>query len=160
MPPVQYREGSQTRLSCRNCGYPVESASLAQEDEERRRPKVLCIDDDMLLLGLFTDSLEVNDFQPLTAKDGPSGIELARKERPDLILVDVMMPGMTGFDVCKALREDPAFRDTPIIVLTALTDPRIEPKAMQAGATRVMQKPYHTKRLIETIRETLGTPPV
>lgn len=159
MPPVEYREGGRRRLSCRNCGYPVETARLEQQEEAPRRPKILCIDDDKLLLGLFTNTLEVNDFQPLTAADGASGIELAKKERPDLILVDVMMPGMTGFDVCRALRGDPAFRATPIIVFTALTDPRIEPKALQAGATLVMQKPYETKLLLEAIRKTLGSSP-
>jgi CheY-like chemotaxis protein len=156
MPPAEYRDAGRRRLSCRNCGYPVDVATLEEERPTPRRPKILCIDDDKLLLGLFTDSLAMNDFQPLTASDGPSGIELAAKERPDLILVDVMMPGMTGFDVCKALRADPALQRTPIIVLTALGDPRIEPKALAAGANLVVQKPYDTKRLIEVIRKTLA----
>jgi DNA-binding response OmpR family regulator len=160
MPPVEYREGSRRRMSCRNCGYPIEAAALTTDDAPARvRPTVLCIDDDKLLLGLFVNALEAHDFRPITAADGPSGIELARKERPDAILVDVMMPGMTGFDVCRALRGDDAFRSTPIIVLTALTDPRIEPKALQAGATLAMQKPYETTKLVETIRKLLSRPP-
>ncbi|MFB3819821.1 MAG: response regulator [Candidatus Methylomirabilales bacterium] len=159
MPPVEYREGSRRRMSCRNCGYPIETAALAVDDAPARaRPTILCIDDDKLLLGLFVNALEAHDFRPITAADGPSGIELAKKERPDAILVDVMMPGMTGFDVCRALRGDASFRDTPIIVLTALTDPRIEPKALQAGATLAMQKPYETTKLVQTIRKVLSRP--
>ncbi len=161
MPPVESREGPRKRLCCRNCGYPAESAALARHEEEEKaaaRPTILCIDDDKLLLGLFVNALELNGFRPLIAADGPSGIALARRERPDAILVDIMMPGMTGFDVCRALRGDDAFRHTPIIVVTALSDPRIEPKALQAGATLAMQKPYETSKLIEIIRRALPGP--
>ncbi len=158
MPPVEFRDGGRRRLSCGNCGYPIDTAEgFNPETDVPRRHKVLCIDDDRLLLGLFVDALQANGFQPLIATDGSAGIEMAKKERPDLILVDVMMPGMSGIDVCRTLRAEPAFVKTPIIVVTALSDPRVGPKATEAGASMVMQKPYETKRLIEAIRKTLGT---
>ncbi len=160
MPPVEFRDGGRLRLSCGNCGYPVDTeAGFEAVPEAPHRPKVLCIDDDRLLLGLFVDALEANGFQPLTAANGPAGIEMAKKERPDLILVDVMMPGMSGIDVCRTLRAQPGLAATPIIVVTALSDSRIPPKANEAGATMVMQKPYETTHLIEAIRKTLPQAP-
>lgn len=154
-PPVEYADGDERRFSCRNCGYPVEAGSVPPEGV--RRPKILCIDDDKLLLGLFVSTLEVNGFEPVTASDGPSGLALARQLRPDLILVDVMMPGMSGIEVCKTIRSDPELRDTPIITITALTDKRIESKALEAGATLALQKPHDAHRLIEAIKTALGT---
>jgi putative two-component system response regulator len=158
-PPVETREGGRARLSCKNCGYPVERGLLAQPETPVHRPRILCIDDDRLLLGLFVHMLELNDFEPLTAPDGPAGIEAARKERPDLILVDVMMPGMSGFEVCRQLRTYPALQNIPIIMFTALADARVEPKALAAGATQALQKPFDPKELIEVLRTVLKPPP-
>ena len=105
----------------------------------------------------ISGELEVNGFEPVTVSDGPSGLALARQLRPDLILVDVMMPGMSGIEVCKTIRSDPELRDTPIITITALTDKRIESKALEAGATLALQKPHDAHRLIEAIKAALGT---
>ncbi|HTU02928.1 MAG TPA: response regulator [Candidatus Sulfotelmatobacter sp.] len=158
-PPLEYREGGKVRLSCKNCGYPVEAATLAGTDGGGRRPRILCIDDDRLLLGLFTSMLELHDFEPLTAQDGPSAIEIATRERPDLVLLDVMMPGMSGFDVCRKLRSVPALQKTPIIMFTALSDSRVEPKALAAGATMAIQKPFDPKKLIDVLRAALKQDP-
>ena len=154
-PPLEYHEDGKVRLSCKNCGYPIEAASLSGGQGGARRPRILCIDDDRLLLALFTDVLEVHGFEPLTARDGATGIEAAKKQQPDLILLDVMMPGMSGFDVCRTLRSFPAFQKTPIVMFTALADPRVEPQALAAGATRALQKPSNPEMLIEVLRATL-----
>src|SRR5512139_4074531 len=81
------------------------------------RLTVLCIDDDPLVLHFYRDFLELRGYRTLTATDGLVGIEIARRERPDVILLDVMLRGLSGFDICRKLRADPAFRDTPIILL-------------------------------------------
>jgi len=86
---------------------------------------ILCIDDDRLPLSFFTDALERRRFRTLIATDGPSGIEAARVEHPDLILLDVIMPKMSGLEVCRRLRVEPGLKDTPIVLLTALHDPHL-----------------------------------
>jgi DNA-binding response OmpR family regulator len=152
--------GKERKARCRVCGYPVEEkvaekAADAWEDSSVR-PKVLCIDDDQLLLSLVHDLLKDNNFEPLTATDGVSGIEIAKREQPALILLDVMLPGMDGFQVCRQMRADPTLKDTPIIIVTAMTDPKLSAKGFQAGATLATTKPYETSKLINTIKTALA----
>jgi len=120
------------------------------------KPKVLCIDDDKLLLGLVKHTLEGAEFEALIAADGPLGIAMAKKERPTLILLDVMMPEMDGFEVCRRMRADPILKDIPIIIVTAMVDPKLNVKGFQAGATLAIQKPYDPRKLIATIKTALA----
>jgi DNA-binding response OmpR family regulator len=152
----EYYEGSRLKVRCQVCGYPVEEGVVQKEGVTFGRPKILCIDDDQLLLGLFTSALENYDFQVITATDGPSGIEKAKKERPDLILVDVMMPGMDGYEVCRRMRADFDLKATPIIVITAMTDPKLNVKGFQAGANLAIKKPFDPKKLVDTIKTALA----
>jgi len=133
----------------------LDAPDLAGRPRHSHRPRVLCIDDDQLLLVLFRDTLEAQGFEPLTAADGRSGIEIAQKERPDLILVDVLMPRMSGYDVCRTLRSVPGFQNTPIILFTALADPRLEAKALAAGATRAFPKLFNLEKLMDVLRVTI-----
>ena len=152
----EYYEGNYLKVRCQVCGYPVEEGIVQKEGVTFGRPKILCIDDDQLLLGLFTSALESYDFKILTATDGPSGIEKAKKERPDLILLDVMMPGMDGYEVCRRMRADPDLKETPIIIITALTDPKLNVKGFQAGANLAIRKPFDPKKLAATIKIALA----
>jgi len=152
----EYYEGSRLKVRCQVCGYPVEEGIVQKEGVTFGRPKILCIDDDQLLLGLFTSALENYDFQVITATDGPSGIEKAKKERPDLILVDVMMPGMDGYEVCRRMRADPDLKGTSIIIITAMTDPKLNVKGFQAGANLAIKKPFDPKKLVDTIKTALA----
>ena len=157
-PRYEYKEGGRVKYRCQSCGCPVDVGSLDTDKAATvfGRAKILCIDDDRLLLSLFSDALEAYSYQPLTAIDGPSGIEMAKKERPDLIILDVMMPKMSGFEVCRRLRAEPEFKDTPIIILTAMNDPDLNVKGFQAGATLAMRKPFGPKDLIGTIKTALS----
>jgi DNA-binding response OmpR family regulator len=152
----EYYEGAHLKVRCQVCGYPVEEGVVQKEGVTFGRPKILCIDDDQLLLGLFTHALESYDFQVLTATDGPSGIEKAKKERPDLVVLDVMMPGMDGFEVCRRMRADPDLKGTPIIIVTAMEDPKLNVKGFQAGANLATRKPFEPKKLVDTIRTALA----
>ncbi len=155
-PSFEYWEGERLKVRCQTCGYPVEEGIVDEGRVIFARPKVLCIDDDQLLLGLFRDTLASHDFQALTATDGPSGIASAKQERPDLILLDVMMPGLDGFDVCRRMRADPDLKDIPIIIVTAMLDPKLNVKGFQAGATLAMRKPFDPEQLIATIKTALA----
>ena len=81
---------------------------------------ILIIDDDPVNLGVISVSLEGNGFQVLVARNGESGLQKARYVKPDLILLDVLMPGIDGFKICNRLKKDAATRDIPVIFMTAL----------------------------------------
>jgi CheY-like chemotaxis protein len=103
------------------------------------RTKLLFVVDDKLLLGFFSDLAAAHGFQPLIAAGGPSGIAMAKRERPDLILLDVMMPAVDGFEVCRQMRADPELKDTPIVIITAMEDPKLNVKGfavVSAGSPR------------------------
>ena len=93
---------------------------------------------------------------PLTAPDGPTGLALAAAERPRLILVDIMLPGMDGFEVCRRLKADPLTAAIPLIILTGLTDTNLNAKAFRAGADLALTKPFEPEKLIATLRAALA----
>jgi two-component system, chemotaxis family, response regulator PixG len=119
-------------------------------------PTVLWIDDDRLVLGTCAPVLERHGYRVLVATDGASGIATATQERPDVILLDVMMPTMTGFEVCQELRTDPAFHDTPIILLTALEDLGVRTMGEKAGATTTLRKPFGPEAVIDFLDTLVG----
>jgi CheY-like chemotaxis protein len=121
-----------------------------------RRFTVLCIDDDRIVLSFCSDALEKEGFHTLVADDGAAGVETAKRERPDLILLDVMMPRMTGLEACRLMRAEPTLRDTPIVLLTASDDPELGLKAQQAGATASMRKPFGSANIIGAVEQALG----
>ena len=155
-PSYEYWERGDLKARCLTCGYPINEAAIGSASPPTARSKILCIDDDKLLLGLFTMLLKDTDFEALTAPDGPSGIATAKRERPALILLDVMMPGMDGFEVCRQLRADSDLKDTPIIIVTAIADPKLNVKGFQAGATLAMQKPFEPQKLLSTVKTALA----
>jgi CheY-like chemotaxis protein len=80
---------------------------------------------------------------------------LATQHRPDLILVDVMMPGMSGFEVCQRLRSDPNLKRTPIIIMTAMMDPTLKSKGSGAGANLSIPKPFNPNQIVALIKKAL-----
>src|ERR1035437_9632385 len=94
---------------------------LSQDREPlmARRKKILVVDDERDLVELIGMNLTRNGYEVLTAHDGATGLELARKQKPDMVILDVMMPGMSGRDVTMALKSDPEMAAIPILMLTA-----------------------------------------
>jgi len=117
--------------------------------------RILVVDDDRLLRQMVRDFLEVAGFAVAEAVDGPDGFAQATTGLPDLILLDVMMPTMTGFEVCQQLRADPRLKDTPIILLTALEDAGVETMGKKAGATTTLRKPFGPEYIIEFLGKVL-----
>jgi len=150
----EYQEDGRRKFRCASCGSPAEGGGLTEESTFGRA-KVLCIDDDRLLLGLVKDAIETHGFEALTAIDGPSGLALAKAQRPDIILVDVMMPKMSGFEVCQHLRADPKLKGTPIIIITAMADPDLKAKGLEAGANLAIPKPFNPTQIIVLIKKAL-----
>jgi CheY-like chemotaxis protein len=123
------------------------------------RPTILCVDDDPLVLGVCSMALEHRGYRVVMATQGRAGIAIAQIERPALILLDVMMPGMDGFEVCRHLRADPALRHTPIILMTAMKEPELETKGVEAGATLSIRKPFDPGVIVNTVDQALGRKP-
>jgi CheY-like chemotaxis protein len=154
-PLGEYHEEGQAALWCETCRNPIESSPLEKPAARPRSPTVLCIDDDRMVLSYCSDALERHGFRTLVAADGPSGIEIAKRDRPDVILLDVMMPGVTGLDVCRQLRTEPGLRHIPVILLTASDDPALDQQGREAGATSTMRKPFGTTNIVDAIEQVL-----
>lgn len=140
---------------CPMCGTP-----LMREHAVRLRPTtILWIDDDRLLLSVCGDAFERYGYRILPASDGPTGIELARQEHPDLILLDVVMFGMDGLEVCQRMRAEPALAKTPIVLLTVLDDAGVRDRGRELGATAIWSKPFGPEQLLERVSKLLGPTP-
>jgi CheY-like chemotaxis protein len=124
--------------------------------KDRDRPTVLCIDDDRLVLGICTSVLEGRGYRVVMATHGRAGIAIAEKEHPALILLDVLMPGMDGFEVCRQLRGLPALQHTPIDIMTAMNEPNLEVKGIEAGATLSIRKPFDPEQIVNAVEQFLG----
>jgi DNA-binding response OmpR family regulator len=116
--------------------------------------KVLIIDDDAENLAIVADMLRTH-FQPVTASSGREGILTAVRENPDAVVLDVNMPEMDGFEVCKRLREQPGTRQLPIIMLTTASNVDSRVKGLDAGADDYICKPFHARELIARIQARL-----
>ncbi len=104
------------------------------------KPTVLLVDDEPVNLRVLKQLLAA-DYLLIFAKNGEEALRLAREQQPDLILLDVMMPGMTGFDVCRALKDDERTRWIPVIFVTALNEEHDETQGLEAGAVDYITKP-------------------
>lgn len=117
--------------------------------------RVLVIDDDELIRDMLTDSLELSGYEVQTASDGVKGVECARQMVPDLVVLDVQMPELDGFEVLRSLREDAATRETPVLMLSSLNKPHLKIKALEAGADDYITKDTLTVELIARVRAAL-----
>ena len=122
---------------------------------------VLIIDDQPFFINMQQTILKQQGYQVLSSTSGPEGLKLAKKHKPDLILLDIEMPGMDGFAVCQQLRQDEELRQIPVVILTGTQDPKLNEKAFKAGADVTVLKSISGERLINMVRITLerGKPP-
>lgn len=113
--------------------------------------KILIADDEPDILEIIQFNLQSEGYEVITAKNGDEAIDLAKKNQPDLIILDVMMPGKSGIEVCNILRLQPAFKDTLIIFLSALSDESSEVKGLESGADDYLTKPIRPKVLLSKV---------
>lgn len=118
---------------------------------KKNRMRVLVVDDDPLVRNLLTAVLHGADFDLDEAVDGQDALAIAAVRPPDVVVLDVMMPGIDGYEVCRALRADAAFASTRIVVLTAKSTPTARDDAFHAGADSFFTKPFSPLDLIETV---------
>ena len=113
--------------------------------------KILIADDEPDILEIIQYNLQSEGYTVFTARNGNEAIDLAKKNQPDLIILDIMMPGKNGIEVCNILRLQPAFNDTLIIFLTALSDEGTEIKGLETGADDFLTKPISPKVLVSKV---------
>jgi twitching motility two-component system response regulator PilG len=120
--------------------------------------KVLLVDDTRTLLSLIQVYLMGWEIEFVVAKDGTEGLLRAREHRPDLVISDVRMPGMDGFELCAAIRADPVLHETPLVLLTSLADDASRKKGKLVGATAFLTKPVSVEELRRTVGRILELP--
>ncbi len=120
------------------------------------RPRILIVDDEPDLLTVLRFGLEVEGFEVLEASDGEQGLTMARETSPDLMVLDLMLPRMDGYKVCRALKFDERYRRIPIFILSARSGETDRQLAMDVGADTYITKPYDMRDLVSRIRARLG----
>lgn len=119
-------------------------------------PKILIVDDVRAFLDLEVSFLKRAECEIISATDGLEALKLAKKEKPDLVLLDIEMPRMTGIEVLRIMRNDPDLKHTPVVIITALENK--EEEAMKAGATEFIRKPVYEKDILMVVKKYVGIP--
>jgi len=125
------------------------------EKEQEKTPTVLVVDDDPPSLELLQAYLEDVDCETVSAHDGPDALEIIAKSAPDLILLDVMMPKMSGFEVCKRIKKDPKTSDIPVIMVTALNEFGDIERGIDSGTDDFLSKPVNKLELLTRVKTML-----
>ncbi len=121
------------------------------EDDGTPRATVLIIEDNEKNLRLFTDVLEVYGYKTLQAKDGATGLAMAQEHGPDLIVMDIQLPGMTGLEATKRLKADENLRNIPVVAVTASTLKGENQILWEAGCDDYLASPVNLEKLVEKI---------
>lgn len=120
--------------------------------------RILVIDDDPDTLALVRGFLDVAGFEVETAAGGEAGLAAARADPPDLVLLDVIMPGMSGMEVFERLKEEPETKEIPVIFVTAVEEEPFKNAALALGVDRYIMKPFEALDLMAKIHSALGQP--
>lgn len=116
---------------------------------------ILLADDNPQMLELLEAYLDPLELRVLTAMDGNAALSLVESERPDLVLLDVMMPKRSGFEVCRTIKEDPRLRDVSVVMVTALNESGDRERARECGADDFLTKPVNKIELVECVENLL-----
>lgn len=123
---------------------------------KKMKKKILIVEDDQIIAGTLQEFLSAEGFETLLALDGETGLGLAKKESPDLIILDIILPKKDGYEIIKEIRNDQNSKSTPIVLLTNLGNPSNIGKALKLGATTYLTKTdYSLKEVVEKVKEVL-----
>lgn len=118
--------------------------------------KILVIDDEIDFINILTMRLKATGYETVAALDGRDGLDKARRLNPDLIILDIMMPKMDGYEVCRLLKFDEKYKSIPIIMLTAKTQVVDKTMGGAVGADDYITKPFESDELIKKVKSILG----
>ena len=120
------------------------------------RKKVLIVEDNELNMKLFHDLLEAHDIDTVQTREGKRAYEMAMEHQPDLIIMDIQLPEISGLDITKKLKENDTLKDIPVIAVTAFAMKGDEQKIREGGCEDYISKPISVSRFIEVVRKHLG----
>lgn len=121
--------------------------------------KILIVDDEAHIVTVLEMRLKAAGYEVVTARDGQEGLELAKKEKPDLLILDLMLPKMNGYLVCSLLKKDSRYARIPVILFTAKARDEDVNLGEEAGADAYVNKPYEPQVLLDKIRELIAAAP-
>lgn len=121
-------------------------------------PKVLIVDDEPDVVSLIERTLTSDGFDVVKAYDGIGALDLISTEKPDLVLLDLMMPMMSGYEVCQQIKSNPQTRNIPVVCLSSAHTPDARAHSLKAGAVELITKPFFPQELIAQIRRHLPHP--
>lgn len=120
------------------------------------KKRILIVDDEAQMVEMLKMRLEASDYDVIQALDGQAGLEAAKKEKPDLIILDLMLPKIDGFKVCRMLKFDEKYKTIPIIMFTARAQEADKKIGEEVGADAYITKPFEPQILLGKIKELLG----
>lgn len=123
------------------------------------KPRILLVDDEPSIVKMVGKRLEIEGFEVLIAMDGQDALAKAHAESPQLIVLDLMLPKLNGYEVCTMLKQDTRYQKIPIIIFTAKTQEKDEKMALECGANAYMRKPFRAQELTEKIRSLIAAAP-
>ena len=126
-------------------------------DNTDRKWRILVVDDDPGFVKLVDGVLNSNGYEVITAQEAPAGLEIAMKESPDLIVLDVMMPIINGYNICRLMKSNDKCKQIPIILLTSRSGEEDKKIGEEVGADAYLAKPLNTEMLLGKVKELLGT---
>jgi two-component system, OmpR family, alkaline phosphatase synthesis response regulator PhoP len=120
--------------------------------------KILVVDDEIYIVHILDFSLGMEGYEVITALDGEQALERMKVEKPDLVVLDIMMPKLDGYEVCKSIKSNPSTKQTPVILLSAKGRNVDQKLGFDVGADDYITKPFSPRKLVERINQLLGQP--
>ncbi len=118
--------------------------------------KIMVVDDEPYIARVIKFKLEQEGYTVIAANDGQSGLQKIKEEKPDMVLLDVMMPGLSGYEVCQKIKEDAELAGIPVVILTAKGQERDREQGLTMGASDYITKPFSPNRLLELVKSMIG----
>jgi DNA-binding response OmpR family regulator len=120
------------------------------------KKKILVVDDESDIVKILSMRLKVNGYDVISALDGEDGLNKAKTQKPDLIILDLMLPKLSGYEICRMLKFDDEFKSIPIIILSALHEQQEREKTVESGADAFFLKPFDLEQMLAKLKELLG----
>jgi len=134
----------------------LSETAVYQKEKKQAKRKILIVDDSATVRQVTSRLLHRHQFEPLTAKDGVEALASFEKALPDVVLLDIEMPNMDGFEVIKRMKAEPKYQHIPIIMITSRSGEKHRIRAMQMGATAYLSKPYIEEELLALLKRLLS----
>lgn len=133
-------------------------ARKEKKDKPPKKKRVLIVEDQAVISNMLRMRLEANNYEVISAADGEEGLEKARKENPNLIILDIMLPKMDGYRICQLLKADPKYKTIPIIISSGRTPQEVRKVSKEVGADAFVSKPFEAEELLSKMKELLEKP--